>query len=156
MRLLILALALLLGGCDYLALQELKPGISTDLDVRDRFGQPTMEWRNSDDSLTWEYPRGPAGTDTYMISIGPDRILRRVEQVLSEANYARIERGMTGDEVRRILGKPGAVTPFPAKGEVVWDWHIAGTLPTEEWHFHVHFGPDGKVSGTSRRQELRR
>jgi len=147
------ALALCLGGCDYFALQELKPGISTDLEVRDRFGQPTMEWRNDDGSLTWEYPRGPQGNDTYMITIGPDRVLRAVEQVLTEANYARIEKGMDEARVRRILGKPGHVTTYPNKGETVWDWRIAGTIPSEEAHFHVHFGPDGKVGGTSRRVE---
>ena len=157
MKRLLSALALLLGiaGCDYFALQDLKPGVSTDLEVRERLGRPTLEWRNADGSVTWEYPKGPQGTDTYMVTIGPDRILRVVDQVLTEANYARIEKGMDGDQVRRILGKPGQITTYPHKPETVWDWHIAGSLPSEEAHFHVHFSPDGKVTGTSRRVEVK-
>ena len=63
---------------------------------------------NEDGSLTWEYPRGPAGVDTYMITLGPDRVLRSVEQVLTEAHYARIEPGMDEAQVdfwrRKFLG----------------------------------------------------
>ena len=152
-------LAALLGataGCDYFALQELRPGVSTAREVQERFGNPAMEWRNDDGSLTWEYPRGPQGVDTYMITLGPDRVLRSIEQVLTEAHYARIEPGMDEAQVRRILGRPGSINRYPAKPETVWDWRIAGpAVATEEWHFHVHFGPDGKVAGTSRRQEIK-
>ena len=150
-----LLLGLSLAGCDYLALQDLKPGTSTDLEVRDRFGTPAMEWHNEDGSLTWEYPRGPAGVDTYMITLGPDRILRSVEQVLTEANFARIEKGMSQEQVRRILGRPGSINHFPLKPETVWDWRIAGIPASDETHFHVNFGADGRVSGTSRRVEAK-
>lgn len=150
-----LSLLLVLAGCDAFAPQDLKPGVTTDLEVRDRLGRPALEWRNDDGSVTWEYPKGPQGTTTYMVTIGPDHLLRAVEQVLTEANYARIEKGMDGDQVRRILGKPAQISTFPRKPETVWDWHIAGSLPNEETHFHVHFGPDGRVTGTSQRVEPR-
>lgn len=146
-----LSLTLALAGCDYFALQELRPGVSTAREVRERLGEPGMEWEEGDGGRTWEFPRGPAGTDTYMATLGPDGVLRRIEQVLTEDNFARIEKGMDEGRVRRLLGRPGSVQHFPLKPETVWDWRILGTPPTDETHFHVHFGPDGRVTGTSRR-----
>jgi len=48
-------------GCDAAYLAELKPGISTAQEVRERLGAPTAEWPNGDGGVTWEYPRGPDG-----------------------------------------------------------------------------------------------
>jgi len=146
-------LALGLGGCDNFGLQQLKPGITTAQEVRERLGAPSMEWRNDDGSVTWEYPKGPQGVETYMVTIGTNQLFQGYEQVLNEANYVLIQPGMDEARVRRILGKPAQVTTYPRKPETVWDWRIAGAMPSEEAHFHVHFGPDGKVTGTSRRVE---
>jgi hypothetical protein len=148
--------AALLPACDAFNLQELKPGITTAAEVRSRMGEPGMEFRNPDGSVTWEYTRQPQGIECYMITIGPDQILRSVEQVLTEANQARIVAGMDKDEVRRLLGMPGSKTSYPNLQEEVWDWRVAGMMPSEETHFHVHFDPaTGLVRRTSRRVEAR-
>ena len=97
-----------LPACDYFALRDLEPGVSTAADVRDRLGRPGMEWQNDDGSVTWEYSRQPEGTQCYMVTIGPDGVLRSIDQVLNESGFSRIERGMTGNEVRRILGRPAS------------------------------------------------
>jgi outer membrane protein assembly factor BamE (lipoprotein component of BamABCDE complex) len=145
-----------LPGCDYFAIQELKPGVSTAAEVRSRLGEPVQEYRNADGSWTWEFNRQPSGTDCYMVTIGPDQVMRSIEQVLTEANLARIVAGMDRDEVRRRLGGPGSRTTYSASQEEDWDWRVAGTLPTEEAHFHVHFDPaTGLVIRTSRRIEPR-
>jgi hypothetical protein len=148
--------AALLPACDGLNLQELKPGVSTAAEVRARMGPPSAEYANEDGSITYEYNRQPQGTDCYMITIGRDQIMQRVEQVLNEANLARVQPGMSREEIRRLLGSPGSTTRYPASGEEVWDWRVAGTLPTEEAHFHVHFAiADGRVTRTTRRVEVR-
>jgi hypothetical protein len=148
--------AAILPACDAFNLQELKPGISSAADVRSRMGEPGMEYRNPDGSVTWEYSRQPQGIDCYMITIGSNHILRSVDQVLTEANMARITVGMDRDEVRRLLGTPGSKTTYPNSQEEVWDWRVAGTIPTEEAHFHVHFDPaTGLLKRTSRRIEVR-
>jgi outer membrane protein assembly factor BamE (lipoprotein component of BamABCDE complex) len=148
--------AAILPACDAFNLQELKPGISTAAEVRSRMGEPGMEYRNPDGSVTWEYTRQPQGIDCYMITIGSDQILRSVDQVLTEANIARIVAGMDRDEVRRLLGAPGLKTTYPGSQEEVWDWRVAGALQTEEAHFHAHFDPaTGLVRRTSRRIEVR-
>ncbi len=40
--------ALGITACDYINVKELKPGVSTSAEVRERFGPPHMEWRNED------------------------------------------------------------------------------------------------------------
>ncbi|MDD3675180.1 MAG: hypothetical protein RBS10_16445 [Thauera propionica] len=145
-------------ACDYFNLRELKPGVSTAMEVRERFGPPRMEWKNEDGSVTWEYTRQPEGIECFMITIGPDDILRQIDQVLNEQNFARVVNGMNGDEVRRLLGKPARSQFFQLKHETVWEWKIshgfAGT--SEPVFFTVSFNTDGRVVGTGRYTQYRR
>ncbi len=137
-----------LPACDNINLNELKPGRSTAFEVRDRMGPPSMEWKDADGSLTWEYPRTPEGLVNYMIVIGPDNVLREIRQVLSEENFARIQPGMSRDEVRRLLGKPAHENYFSLKKEMVWDWKTKSE-PSMDWFFNVHFNDEGRVLKTS-------
>lgn len=143
-----------LFGCDY-GMKDLKPGVSTGYDVRDRMGTPTLEWRNTDGSVTWEFARTPEGKVNYMVSIGPDNILREIRQVLTEENFAKVQRGMTRDEIRHLLGKPAHVTRFDLKRQEVWDWKIQTPFPNAEIYIVVHFDDSGRVVETSRREEHR-
>ena len=140
-----------LPACDTVNLQELKPGISKAVDVRDRMGQPTMEWKENDGSVVWEYPRTPNGVVNYMIVIGPDSVLREIRQVLTEENFAKIRPGMDKEEIRRLLGKPAHEIFFPLKKELVWDWKTKSESNTE-WFFNVHFDETGRVLRTSTNQ----
>lgn len=146
-------LSFLLSACDNFGTRDLKPGESTALDVRDRMGIPTAEWPNDNGTITWEYAKGPEGKVTFMVSIGADDRLRAVEQVLSEPYFARVEKGMSRDQIRRLLGKPGRIDFYPLKQEEVWDWRIEGQTATDRAHFNVHFDTGGKVVGTSRHLE---
>ena len=144
-------------ACDYFNLRELKPGESTAADVRERFGPPQMEWRNEDGSVTWEFTRQPEGTECFMITLGPDEVLRSVEQVLNEQNFARVVNGMSGDEVRRVLGNPARSQFLRLKRETVWEWKISngpdGT--NDPVFFTVSFNTDGRVIGTGRNTQYR-
>lgn len=158
LRLLLCGLVALLAlaACDYFATRELEPGVSTAEDVRARFGTPGMEWRNDDGSVTWEYSRQPEGTQCYMVTIGPDGVMRSIEQVLNESGFARIQRGMTGNEVRRILGKPATRQYFELARDTVWSWRIEPPSPSSErTYFTVHFNADGRVVKTGRSTEYR-
>ena len=150
------ALASIIGfyGCDAAYLADLKPGSSTAQEVRERLGAPTAEWPNSDGSVTWEYPRGPEGTRCWMLTLNDRGVLQKIEQALTEENFARIEKGWSAEQVRRLLGKPASEVKFPLKPEVVWEWRIDPTAPDNRAYFHVHFSPDGVVSSTSRREEV--
>lgn len=145
-----------LAACDYFALKDLEPGVSTAMDVRDRLGRPGTEWQNDDGSVTWEYSRQPEGTKCYMVTIGPDGVLRSIEEVLNESHFARIERGMTGNDVRRILGRPASQQYFELSRETVWNWRIESAPPASEpTFFTVHFNEDARVVRTSRNIDYR-
>jgi outer membrane protein assembly factor BamE (lipoprotein component of BamABCDE complex) len=146
--------ALGLFACDAIGLRELKPGVSTGYDVRDKMGKPTMQWTNGDGSQTWEYARAPEGKVNYMITIGPDNILREIRQVLTEENFAKVTNGMTRDQIRRLLGKPGWVTQLDLKQQEVWEWRFDNPHQAD-LRFDVHFDGSGQVVETSRREEQR-
>jgi outer membrane protein assembly factor BamE (lipoprotein component of BamABCDE complex) len=138
--------ALGLAGCDRAALQELRPGVSTAREVKERMGPPNYEWHNEDGSLTWEFSRQPEGVECFMATIGPDQILRSIEQVLTEANFERIQPGMIHQEVLRRLGKPAKKEYFELKQEHVWSWLIDHQMPGQKVYFTVSFNADGRVT----------
>jgi outer membrane protein assembly factor BamE (lipoprotein component of BamABCDE complex) len=90
-----------------------------------------------------------------MITIGADGVLRAIDQVLNERGFARIERGMTGNDVRRILGKPASRQYFELSRETVWNWRIESQPPSDPMFFTVHFNTDGRVVKTSRNIDYR-
>jgi len=146
----IFAPLLALIACDA-GILRLKPGVSTAADVRRALGQPAFEWKNLDGSYTWEFARGPEGTVTYMVDMGADDVLKAIRQVLSEEYFSRIQPGMTPEEVRRLIGRPGQKTSFPNLREEVSSWtYEAG--PGDPWYFNVHFNAEGTVKRTSRQK----
>lgn len=150
------ALFAALPACDRVNLEEIKPGITTQAEVRQRMGDPGFIHRNEDGTSTWEYARQPNGTSCYMIGFGPNRVVSRVEQVLNDANFGKVRPGMSKDEIRRLLGAPGSMVVFGNLGEEIWEWHIEGMPPIEETYFMVHFDTaDGGVKKTSRRVQAK-
>lgn len=144
-------------GCDGAHLEALQPGASTAQEVRERLGPPTAEWPNADGSVTWEYPRGPEGFQCWMLTLSDRGVLQKIDQALTEENFARVEKGWTAHQVRRLLGKPATEETFPLKPEIVWDWRIEPRQSGNRAFFHVHFsirdGQPERVTGTSRREE---
>lgn len=144
-----------LYACDYFALRDLKPGVSTGYEVRDKMGQPSFEWRNADGSLTWEFARTPQGKMNYMVTVGPDNILREIRQVLTEENFAKVQNGMTRDEIRHLLGKPASIMPMRLKRQEVWEWPYTNPH-NADMRFDVFFDQaTGTVVGVDRREEHR-
>lgn len=140
---------------DVLLLKGLKPGTSTLDDVRRQMGKPETERVFDDGARRLEYPRGPEGLNTYMVDIAPNGRLVAITQVLTAENFARVRLGMTEDDVRQLLGKPGQVAAFRLKKETVWSWKWREGGVTQEAFFNVHFGPDGRVATTSRSDVIR-
>ncbi|AKM31542.1 hypothetical protein AB870_17585 [Pandoraea faecigallinarum] len=135
---------------DDMLLRDLKPGVSTEAQVRDQMGKPEIVWENDDGSRRLEYPRAPGGLKTYMVDIGADGKLRRVTQALSAENFQQVQPGMSQDEVRRLLGKPTTVEEYRLKKETVWSWRWLEDGVNSPGMFNAHFGPDGRVTVTSR------
>jgi len=112
---------LVFAGCDNQAISELEEGVSTEADVVARFGQPENVW-DAPDGRVFEYNRQPQGQKNYMITIGPDGKMRALRQVLTPENFAKVQPGMSMEALRKMLGKPAKVTPYPLKRETEWEW----------------------------------
>jgi len=140
---------LFLAGCDQQRIRELEEDVSTEADVRDRFGEPENIWQEADGARTFEYNRQPAGHQNYMITIGPDGRMKALRQVVAPHVFEQVRAGMTQQEVRRMLGKPAKRMTYERKRETDWDWRYVDP-PTTEMLFTVTFGDDGRVLRTGR------
>jgi len=148
--------AALLPACDAINLPEIKPGVTTAADVRSRMGEPGFKHWNDDGTATWEYSRQPSGTQCYMITFDRQDVVSKLEQVLNDANYARVRDGMAKDDIRRLLGAPASRVVFDNLREEIWEWRVEGVPPTEETYFMVHFDTGhGGVKKTSKRVAMR-
>src|SRR5258707_12656129 len=97
------ALAASLAGCANFT------GVSSGMpaqQVQAKLGAPETVRKNADGSEVWEYPEGPLGRETYMVTLGSDRAVREVHQVLNDEYFSKLQVGMSRDEARRLLGKP--------------------------------------------------
>ena len=144
---------LALVGCDQQKIKELEEGVSTEADVRARFGEPERIWSEADGARTFEYNRQPAGARNYMITIGTDGKMSALRQVLAPHNFEKIQPGMTQEQVRRMLGMPAKAVPYELKQTVEWDWNWIDP-PTRQMHFTVVFGPDHLVKNSYSAEKL--
>ncbi|SDC23433.1 Beta-barrel assembly machine subunit BamE [Cupriavidus sp. YR651] len=124
-------------------------GKSTEEDIRRQAGKPEIVWEEADGGKRLEYPRGPEGATTWMVTTGADGTVRSIEQVLTAANFARVRPGMNKDQIRRMLGKPTKVEAFALKQEEVWGYRWFESS-TDRAFFNVHFDNQGTVTTTSR------
>ena len=140
---------LALMACDNQRIVELEEGVSTEADVRARFGEPEKIWDAPNGGRTFEYNRQPAGHQNYMITIGTDGKMSGLRQVLNKENFAKVQPGMMMEEVRRMLGKPMKVTPFAQLRETHYDWrYMDGVNVADLKIFTVVFNPDLRVVST--------
>ena len=147
--LLLLVLAASLAGCaNFTAVTSGMPAQQ----VQAKLGAPEMVRKNSDGSEVWEYPGGPFGRQTYMVTVGSDRTVREVHQVLNDEYFSRVRAGMSRDEVRRLLGRPGEIMVFGARDEEVWSWRYQ---QQNAMFFNVLFDRSaGTVRTTQRLEEI--
>lgn len=117
--LVVLATVCALAGCA--SFSSIMPGDSAAT-VKERVGPPTTVWKQPDGSQLWQYPTGPYGAQTFMITIGPDEAVRELHQSLSEEYLSQAQPGMSREDVYKLLGRPGEVKYFASRDEETWLW----------------------------------
>lgn len=119
-----LGAVLTLSACDPQRIEQLEEGVSTEADVRSRFGPPENIWDAPGVSggRILEYDRQPQGQKNYMITIGADGRMSALRQVLTPENFDRVRPGMAMEDLRKLLGKPARVVPYALKRETEWEW----------------------------------
>jgi hypothetical protein len=146
---LLLLCAALTSGCA--GFSAVNPGASAR-QLETLVGAPASVWKNADGSEVWEYPRGPLGVETYMVTLGPNGAVREVRQVLSDETISKLHDGMSRDEVRRLLGRPRDIGFSTLNDEEIWSWRY------REWgvrnmELYVQFDrPTGSLKKISRFQ----
>jgi hypothetical protein len=146
---LLLLSAVLAAGCA--SFSAINPGASAQ-QVETLVGAPANVWKNADGSEVWEYPRGPFGVETYMVTLGSDRAVREVRQVLSDETISKLHVGMPRDEVRRLLGRPRDIGFSGLNDEEIWSWRYRESR-VRNMELYVQFDrPTGALKGISRFQ----
>ena len=120
----VVLLALALVSCAAYSGSSLKPGEARLEDVVRVMGAPAMRWQEADGTQQLAYPRGPEGVHTYMVRIGADGKMQRIENVLEEKVFAGVRSGMKKGQVLKILGpsEPAWTAYYKARDELVWEW----------------------------------
>lgn len=126
----ILPILLLLSACASYDGRGLQPGKAGFDDIVRVMGQPAMQWQNSDGSKQLAYPRGPMGVHTFMAVIDSAGKLKSLKNVLDDKTFARIQPGMSKDQVLRILGpsEPSWSVYYARRDELVWEWRYCNQL----------------------------
>lgn len=133
----VVLLAVLVAGCASYAGSDLRTGSATRVEVIAAMGVPALAWQDPDGGEQLAYPRGPAGTQTFMVFLNADGKLQRIEGVLDAAHFARIEPGKSDKAtVLRLLGPSQAQWDayFAARDELVWEWRIC-----DDWNQLARF-----------------
>lgn len=115
-------LALLGTGCA-LDGRGLEPGKARLADVESAMGAPAERIARPDGSTQLYYTRLPEGRRMYVATVGPDGVLRSMDQRLTSENIKKISpNSTTAKEVRELLGPPWRVVRMPRQNLDSWEY----------------------------------
>jgi hypothetical protein len=142
-----------LCGCASYDGSSLRAGVATESEARALMGTPAAEYAAQDGTRRLAYPRGPLGTQTYVVTVGADGRVQDVRNVLTDGTFNRIQPGMTEPQVLEMIGPPGDSMHFSLSNNHAWDYRYMDTWGYPAI-FSVTFDAQGQVvSKFSRRIE---
>ena len=125
--------------------QSMPPGTAFD-DVITKFGAPTTTCKNADGTVRALWTQQPYGETASATRVGPDGKVGPFQQMLTDANFDRMNEGTW--PLERVLcefGPPEKVrrTGLGEKNEEVWSYRY---MQSSTWYslMYVYLGPDGK------------
>jgi hypothetical protein len=117
------ALSMLLGACAAPLFRHPPPPGAPLSAVVARLGQPDAVYHEPDGGSDLEYRGQPMGQFQYMARMSPDGRLIVYEQVLTDANFAKVKVGQTTkDEILRMFGRPAEVSRVHVHDYEVWSY----------------------------------
>lgn len=135
-----LAAALALQACTAYSPASLSTG-TPEAAIVQALGTPTGRHALPEGGTRLEYSRGPLGVHTYMLDLGADGRLQRLEQVLDAAHFEQVRPGMPQADLLRLLGRPAERLQLRL-GAQVWSWRYANN---DCLWFRVDLNADGRV-----------
>jgi len=134
----------LLSGCASYSGRGLVAGQSTAAEVEALMGKPAERIARPDGGSVLYYPHGPAGRETYAVSLGADGKVETIEQRLTDANIAKLMAGTsTTREARELFGPPARTTHLSRLQRDVWEYPMDSVATP--YILYVQFSPDGIV-----------
>lgn len=120
----VFAAAALAAGCASYDGYTLVPGKSTAAEVEQTMGTPAARLQRGSESI-WYYPRGPLGFHSFAVRIGPDGVMREIDQRLTTANVQKLNAGSsTREDVRELFGPPFVVSSLTRLQREVWEYQM--------------------------------
>ena len=117
--------ALLVSGCASYDGRGLVAGRSSAAEVEAQMGRPAEKLPGAEGGSVWYYPRGVESRHLFAVRIGPDGVLRGIEQRLTRANVAKLLAGSsTLKDTRELFGAPFSTTYFPRQARLVWEYKL--------------------------------
>ena len=120
--------AALLAGCAAYDGRGLEPGKASAADVQAAMGVPAETVKRADGSTQLYYSRLPYGRANYVATIGPDGVLRGIEQRLTWESIKKIApNATTAKELRELLGPPFRIVRMERQQRDVWEypWRVS-------------------------------
>ena len=138
-----LAAVALATGCASFDGSSLAPGKSTRAEVEAAMGKPAAADAKPNGEAYLYFSRLPLGRKMYLAKVGPDGVLRSIEQTLTKENFAKVKEDMTQAQVRELLGPTWRSVHLSRLDREVWEY--PWQLVEERRIFWVQFSRDGKV-----------
>ena len=112
---------------------SLVPGRSTAAEVQAVMGEPTEKVTVGGDTLFW-YPRQAISSrESYAVRVGPDNVVKSVEQRLTEENLKQIVAGKTTmQDMRALMGPPYYKVRYVFRDGDSWEYRM-GRGPIDDW-----------------------
>jgi hypothetical protein len=139
-----LAFTLLFAGCATHNARDLAPGKSTAADAEAVLGAADQRLKlvNGDSALY--FSRLPYGRAMYVVTVGPDNVVKSVEQRMQYASFARVVANTsTKKDVSELLGPPGKQGRFDRQKRDWWEYRYQ--LGLDYRAVWVQFSDDGVV-----------
>ncbi len=116
-------LALALGGCASFDGRGLVAGKSSEAEVEKLMGPPAERVAQANGDRLLYYPRLPNGRKTFVATVGPDGMLRGIEQRLSFDYIRKLTPNVSSaKQVRELLGPPYRVVRMGNLQRDVWEY----------------------------------
>lgn len=139
----VLGCAALVLGCASYDGHTLVAGRSNAAEVEATMGTPDLRLRQDGESV-WIYSRGPGGFHAYAVRLGPDGVMRSIEQRLTLENVGRVVPGKsTRRDVLELFGPPFETSTLPRLQRDVWEYQLLDVA--FRWKLYVQFSADNVV-----------
>ena len=122
-RLVALFAGLVVAGCASFSGAGLVPGKSTAAEVEALMGAPAQRLRRPNGDSALYFSRLPEGRAVYVVSVGPDGVMKSIEQRLVRANLKQLFAGTsTMNDVRELFGPPGREGRLERQARTWWEY----------------------------------